>query len=195
MACEQTADALRPSAAGYGQLARTIAFDQAPGVLGVVLFVFISVVVALFLSSIPVIDWRSAELDPVPLPPLELVVRAGWIALEVWVFIATYLAIREGLGLSGGQALAALVIVGAGLAVLLALVVTIVSVVAAAVGTIPFAFGHGPQVLPALDGSARLAHVASELPQVAAFGFDFNLVTGISRNLVNLLGEALATVI
>lgn len=180
---------------GYGQIARVIAFGQAPGVLGVVLLVFISVVVALFLSSVPVIDYRSDDLDPMPLPALELVVRAGWIALEVWVFIGTFLAIREGLGLSGGRTLAALVIVGASLAVLLGLLVTVVSVIAAAVGALPLAFGHGPRVVPALDGSAPLEYVASEIPQVAAFGFDFNLVTGISRNLVNRLGDALATVI
>ena len=180
---------------GYGQIARTIAFGQAPGVCGVVLLVFMSVIVALFLNSIPVIDWRSAELDPMPLPALELAVRAGWIALEVWVFIATFLAIREGLQLSGGRTLAALVIVGAGLAVLLGLAVIVVSAIAAAVGAIPFAVGHGPRVLPELDGSAPLAHVASELPQVAAFGFDFNLITGISQSLINHLGDVLATVL
>ena len=180
---------------GYGQIARAIAFGQVPGVCGVALLVFMSVIVALFLSNIPVLDHYSDEVDPMPLPALELVVRAGWIALEVWVFIATFLAIREGLGLSGGRTLAALVIVGASLALLLGLLVTVVSVIAAAVGAIPLAFGHGPRVVPALDGSTPLAYVASEIPQVAAFGFDFNLVTGISRNLIDRLGDALATVI
>ena len=180
---------------GYGQIARVIAFGQAPGVFGVVLLAYSSIVVALFLSSVPVIDHVSDDLNPIPLPALELVVRAGWIAIEVWVFIGTFLAVREGLGLSGGRTLGALVIVSTSLAGLLALVVTVVSVIAAAVGAIPFAFGHGPRVLPGLDGSAPLAHVSSELPQVAAFGFDFNLITGISRNVVNRLGDALATVI
>ena len=178
----------------YGQVARAIAFGQAPGVFGVVLLAFISVVAALFLSSIPVIDYRSDELDPIPLPALELVVRAGWIALEVWVFIGTFLAIREGLGLSGGRTLAALVIVGTSLAVLLGMVVTVVSVIAAAVGAIPAAFGPSLRVVPDLDGSAPLAYVMSEIPEAAAFGFDFNLVTGISRYLMNRLGDALSTV-
>lgn len=180
---------------GYGQIARVIAFGQAPGVLGVVLLVFISVVVVLFLGSIPVLDHYSDEVDPMPLPTLEMVAGVGWIVLEAWVFIGTFLAIREGIGLSGGRTLAALVIVGASVAGLLALVVIVSSVIAAAVGAIPFAFGVGPRVVPALDGGAPLAHIASELPQVAAFGLDFNLITGFSRNLVSHLGDALATVI
>ena len=179
---------------GYGQVARAMAFGQVPGVFGVVLLVLISIVVALFLSSIPAFAYFSDGRVPLPLPALVLVVRAGWIALEVWVFIGTFLAIREGLGLSGGQTLGALVIVGASLAVLLGLLVTVVSVIAAAVGAIPLAIGRGPHVVAALDGSAPLQYVVSEIPKAAAFGLDFNLVTGISRNLMHRLGDALATV-
>ena len=80
-------------ASGFRQVARAIAFAQAPGVffaLGPVLYLV--------------------------LEPLAGTVRS---LVFVWVLVGTFLAVRESLGLSNGQTLGALIAVGAAIAVLL----------------------------------------------------------------------------
>ncbi|MDE2869142.1 MAG: hypothetical protein OXR64_12650 [Chloroflexota bacterium] len=80
-------------ASGFGQVARAIAFAQAPGV---------------FFATSLVLFWISA--------PLWGTVRT---LISVWVVIGTFLAIRETLGLSNGRTLGTLFGVGAAIAVLL----------------------------------------------------------------------------
>ena len=99
---------------GYGQVARVLAFAQAPGVFGPALLLPPQ-------SARPhVFSQRGwAHGEPAPLALVDILVEAGWSLLVVWVFLGTLLALREGLRLSGGQALSALITVGAGVAVLL----------------------------------------------------------------------------
>lgn len=89
-------------ASGFRQVARAIAFAQAPGVL--------------FAASL-VLFWISA--------PLWGTVRT---LISVWVVIGTFLAVRETLGLSNGQTLGTLFGVGAAIAVLLGPPIVLVTV-------------------------------------------------------------------
>ena len=82
-------------APGFQQVARVIAFAQAPGVF----FIFAS---GLILFRIPTPLWST--------------VRS---LIFIWVLVGTFLAVRETLRLSSGQTLGALVAVGAAVAVLL----------------------------------------------------------------------------
>ena len=185
--------ASRGPAPGYGQVARVLAFAQAPGVLGPAFLLPTTVGAALVL---PQTGWLEAYMAPsAPLVILSFLVRVGWPLLIAWVFLSTLLALREGLGLSGGQALGALIIVSAGLAVLLGLVVTVGSVAAAAVGAVPEAFGLEPRVPVGLDhGDAIAAQVAPFIPYLTAFQFDFNLGLHFGPSLMSSLGQALATI-
>ncbi|MCY3956808.1 MAG: hypothetical protein OXG65_00760 [Chloroflexi bacterium] len=89
-------------ASGFRQVARAIAFAQAPGVL--------------FAASL-VIFWISA--------PLWGTVRT---LISVWVLVGTFLAVRETLGLSNGRTLGALFGVGAATAILLGPPIVLVNV-------------------------------------------------------------------
>ena len=89
-------------ASGFWQVARAIAFAQAPGVL--------------FAASL-VLFWISA--------PLWSTVRT---LISLWVLVGTFLAVRETLGLSNGRTLGALFGVGAATAVLLGPPIVVVTV-------------------------------------------------------------------
>ena len=176
---------------GYGQVARVLAFAQAPGVFGPALLLPATIGAAHVFSQR---GW-IAHGEPAPLALVDFLVEAGWSLLVVWVFLGTLLALREGLGLSGGQALSALITVAAGVAVLLGLFVTIGSVVAAAVGAVPEAFGADPRVPIGLDhGDAIAAQVAPWIPYLTAFDFDFNLGLHFAPSLMDSLSQALATI-
>ena len=84
----------------FRQVARAIAFAQAPGV---------------FLATSLVLFWLSA--------PLWGVVRT---LISVWVVVGTFLAVRETLGLSNGRTIGTLFGVGAAIAVLLGPVIVFV---------------------------------------------------------------------
>ena len=72
---------------------------------------------------------------------------------------------------------------------------TIGSVVAAAVGAVPEAFGADPRVPIGLDhGDAIAAQVAPWIPYLTAFDFDFNLGLHFAPSLMDSLGQALATI-
>ncbi len=175
----------------YGQIARALAFAQAPGIVGSMPLILTTVVLALVLPRIPAISPQ----DPAPLAGLELLVTNVWLLLMAWVFLGTLLALREGLGFSYGQALGALLVVAGGLAVLLGLVVTVGSVAAAAVGLLPEAFGSDPPLpigLTHVEGIAT--QVASQVPFRIASEFDFNLGLHIAPALMSGLSEPLATV-
>ena len=178
-------------APGFGQVARVLAFAQAPGVFGAALLLPVTVGTALILPH----SATAFPDDPVPLAFLDLLVGVVWPLLMVWVFLGTLLAIRQGLGLSSGRALGALVVVSAGMAMWLGLIVTVGSVVAAAVGAVPEAFGRDPPIPVGPDhGDAIAAQVAAWIPYLTAFEFDFNLGLHLSPSLMSSLGEALATV-
>ena len=176
---------------GYGQVARLLAFAQAPGVLGPGLLVPVMIGVALILPH------STAVLpeDPSPLAILNLLTPNVYFLLTVWVMLGTVLALHEGVGFSYGQALGALVAIAAGLAVLLGLVVTVGSVVAAGVGLLPDAFGHEPPLpIRVGQGDGFASQVASRVPYLAAYQFDLNLGLHFSPALMSSLSGALATV-
>lgn len=106
---------------GFGQVARVLAFAQAPGLFAV-------------LSAILAASSTRALLAP-DVSPLVLLAVGARTVVGVWLLLGTILAIREVLGLSYGRTLAALVGLGVGLslvAVLLGLFVE--SVVRGGVG-------------------------------------------------------------
>ena len=176
---------------GYGQIARVLAFAQAPGVFGPALLLPTTIGAAHVLSER---GW-VAQGEPVPLALVDFLVEAGWSLLVVWVFLGTLLALREGLRLSSGQALSAMFMVSAGVAVLLGLAVTTGSVVAAAVGVVPEAFGADPRVPLGMDhGDAIAAQMAPWIPYLTAFDFDFNFGLHFAPSLMDSLSQALATI-
>ncbi len=178
-------------APGYSQIARTLAFAQAPGLAGSVPLILTTVGLALVLPRFPAVSPQ----DPAPLASLELVVTNVWLLLVAWVFLGTLLALREGLGFSYGQALGALLVVAAGLALLLGLIVTSGSVAAAAIGLVPEAFGSdSPLPIGHSHGEGIATQVASQVPFRSAFGFDFNLGLHVASSLMSGLSEPLATV-
>ena len=89
-------------APGFRQVARAIAFAQAPGVF------FAS---GLVLVSIPTPLWSA--------------IRS---LIFIWVLVGTFLAIRETLGLSNGRTIGTLFGVGAAIAVLLGPVIVLITV-------------------------------------------------------------------
>ena len=92
-------------APGYGQVAPVSwAFAQAPGVFGAALLLPAMVGAALVLSQ----RGHVSPGGPAPLAFLYFLVDVGRYLLAAWVFLGTLLALREGLGLSSGQALGAL---------------------------------------------------------------------------------------
>ena len=179
------------SAPEFGQVARVLAFAQAPGVLGTAILVPTTVGAAHVLSQ----SSSVAPGGPAPLAFLDLLADIVWPLLMVWVFLGTLVALREGLRLSSGQALGALTIVATGLAALLGVVVIVGSVAAAAVGVVPRAFGTDLPVPVGLDhGEAIAAQVAPWIPYLTAFEFDFNLGLHLSPSLMDSLSLTLATV-
>ncbi len=89
-------------ASGFRQVARAVAFAQAPGV---------------FFATSLVLFWISA--------PVWGTVRT---LISVWVLVGTFLAVRETLGLSNGRTLGAIIGVGAASAVLLGPPIVLVTV-------------------------------------------------------------------
>ncbi len=178
-------------APGYGQFARVLAFAQAPGVFGAAILFPAMIGTAVVLAQ----RGHVAPGEPLPLAFLYLLVDVGRYLLAAWVFLGTLLALREGLGLSSGQALGALMSVGAGLAVLLGVVVTVGSVVAAAVGVVPEAFGPDPPIPVGLEHNDAIAELAAFwIPYLTAFEFDFNLGLHFGPSLMSSLDQALATI-
>ena len=102
----------------FGQIARAIAFAQAPAVL-LVLYVLMVAVVG--------VVWGQEGLRS------GVMSTAGfWLLVlaPVWVLAGTFLAIREALGLGNGRTLAALVTVGLVIRALVGLVVMLLSGIA-----------------------------------------------------------------
>ncbi|MCY3957076.1 MAG: hypothetical protein OXG65_02170 [Chloroflexi bacterium] len=172
-----------------GQVARALAFAQSPGIPGALLLVPVTVATAFAFPAIPANP--DVLRDPVAIPWLGLLVYVGWGLVLIWVFLGTLLAVRESLGLSFGQAFGALVAVATGHAVLVALVLTIASVVAAAAGAIPDAFEPASTLTAYTDVTER---VIVRVPHWATFGFDVYFGQFLSDALLHLLARLLVIV-
>lgn len=174
---------------GFGQVARAIGFALAPGAFGAVLLVPVTVATAFVFPGIPS---EPGELRaPMALPWLRLFQDVGWSLLLIWVFWGTLLAVRETLGWTFGQAFRALVAVATGHGLLVVLVLTIASLIAAAIGVIPDAFEPVMTIAPYTDLAER---VAAEVPAWAIFGFDIYFGQFISEALVSPLTSLLVIV-
>lgn len=171
---------------GLGQVARAIAFAQSPGIPGGLLLLPVTVTTAFAFPAIPANP--DVLRDPLAFPWLGTLVYVGWALVLIWVFLGTMLAVRESLGLSFGQAFGGLVAVASGHAVIVAVVLTIASIIAAAAGVIPDAFGSAPTLteFPGLTG-----RVLADIPRWAAFGFDVYLGQFLSDALIQLLARLL----
>ena len=173
----------------FGQVARAIAFAQCPGMSGALLLVPVTVATAFAFPVIP------ANLDvlraPLANPWLGILVYVGWGLVLIWVFLGTMLAVRESLGLSFGQAFGALVAVATGHAVLVALILTIASVIAAAAGAIPDAFEPASTLTAYTDLTER---VIVRIPHWATFGFDVYFGQILNDALIHLMARLLVIV-
>ncbi len=174
---------------GLWQIARAIGFALTPGAFGAFLLVPVTVTTAFVFPGIP--SEPNDLRDPMALPWLGLLQDVGWSLLLIWVFWGTLLAVRETLGLTSGQALGALVTVATGHGLLVILVLTIASVIAAAIGVIPDAFEPVTTIAPYTDLSER---IAAEVPAWTIFGFDIYFGRFISDALVSPLSSLLAIV-
>lgn len=195
-------DADQP-APGVGQIARALAFAQAPGMAGMLLLIP-STIASVFLVpdvSLPHSSGTTSEiLEPLALPWLGLLVNVGIGVLLIWVFVGTYLALCEAAGLRQGQALAAIVLAAAAITVLVAVALTLTSIVAAAVGVIPSAFGADRFLLTEISSSVFdlpdiSTLVLAESPTRVALGFDFNLGWYFIRELISRLDDVLVIVV
>ena len=106
-------------APGFWPVARVLAFAQTPGVLVVLIPIMTG---AFWLGRVDPHGGGEA--------PLGLLASTVWSVVAAWVFIGTFLATREALGLGNGRTLGTLFGAGAGtavVAVLLGVAVTAVS--------------------------------------------------------------------
>ena len=145
-------------APGFRSVARALGFAQAPG---------------LFLYAIPIMTvafWLGrVDPDGVGKAPLGLLASGVWSLVGVWVFLGTFVAAREVLGLGNGRTLGTLVLAGGGVAVaavLLGLAIASIS-------------GHSVGDAAFLLGSPSGFDVAS--------GFDFNLGLGLAEAVMAYL--------
>ncbi|MCY3749619.1 MAG: hypothetical protein OXG64_10025 [Chloroflexi bacterium] len=174
---------------GLGQAARAIAFAQCPGMLGAILLVPVTVATAFAFPAIPANP--DVLRAPLAIPWLGVLVYVGWGLVLIWVFLGTMLAVRESLGLSFGQAFGALVAVATGHAVLVALILTIASVIAASAGAIPNAFEPASTLTAHTDLTER---ALVKVPHWSAFGFDVYFGQFLSDALIHRLARLLVIV-
>lgn len=161
-------------ALGFGQVARALAFAQAPAIAGgpIVVPVVVGKMLLGHTALLGLGIYSSFFTDLV------------WSAVVISVLIATYLAVREALGLSSGQALGSLIIVGATVAVALGLVLTLVSIIVVASGAQPGYLDPSPEAWLRVDyGETVGPSIAASSAKSAAIGLDFSL--GLRLNLVS----------
>ena len=168
---------------GFRQIARALAYAQAPAVFGglIVLVVLVGGVI----------------LGPSALLGLgvfsELFANLIWTLVLVWVLVGTYLAVREGLELSSGRALGSLLIVGVALSALLCVALALVTVVVEASGAEPAYLGRGPWAPVGLEYSNEVAsRIVARSTQSTAAGFDFNLGLSLSAVFIYHVADMLA---
>ena len=135
----------------FGQVARALAFAQAPVVLAAV----ISVPAAIFvgaLYALPILPDGVRE-------DLPVVATSGFSGLvTAWVLVGMFLATREALGLSNPRTLASLMLINLALAVLLGVLVVVLSGIAGrdAVGLMEDWVGFRDDRPSAVDVAYRL---------------------------------------
>jgi hypothetical protein len=158
--------ASRPSP-WFGQVARGLAFAQAPAILGLVAALLFTVV--------------GFTLGAKGLRSGVVWVVQFWlfVVIGTWVLAGTFLAVRESLGLSNGRTLAAIVAVGLAIAVLVGLVVVTLSGIS---GGDAIGLRDDFEVGFTNDGPSALD---------IAKGLDFNLrFVGLSRTVLHVLSES-----
>ena len=170
-------------APGFRQIARALAFAQVPAIFGGLIVLLIT--------------GGGVVLGPSAL--LGLGVFSGlfaniiWTVVLCWVLVGTYLAVREGLGLPSGRALASLLIVGATLAAILCVVLILVTVIVVARGAEPSYLGRGSWAPIGLDyGDAITSPIVARSTQSTAAGFDFNLGLSLSAVFIYHVADMLA---
>ena len=149
-----------------GQVARALAFAQAPAVVGV-LYVLLVVVVGF-------------TRGPEGLSSGVLWVTEFWlfVLIGVWVLAATFIAVREALGLSNGRTLAALITVGLVIGVLVGFVVILLNGI------------DGRDFVGLNDGTAGFREEGVTAMDIAV-GLDFNLrFVGQSGTVLYLLSQS-----
>ena len=150
----------------FGQIARALAFAQAPAVLG-----------GLFILLVVVVGFARG---PEGLRSGVLWVTEFWLLVLIgaWVVAATFLAVREALGLSNGRTLAALVIVGLVIGVLVGLVLLLLS-------------GIGGRDFVGLNDDSAGFREEGVTAMDIAVGLDFNLrFVGQSGTVLYLLSQS-----
>ncbi len=152
----------------FGQVARALAFAQAPAVLGVLYVLLVAVV--------------AVARGPEGLRSGVLWVTGFWLLVltQVWVLAATFLAVREALGLGNGWTLAALVTVGLAIGAVAGLIVMLLSGIA------------GRDFVGLRDD--YIAGFRDDGPTALdiAVGLDFNLrFVGQSGTVVHLLSKSI----
>ena len=159
----------------FGQVARAVAFAQAPGVL----VVLSPIPLTMTLVGADAESWtlgsRAANMS--------LVAATLQAVISAWVLVGTFLAVRQTLGLSNGRTLGTIFAVGVGSAVLLGMATVAIILVSKIVVTVldlypdwgdrniwagPWLFAYGIGI-------------------PAAHGLEFNLGLGLSGMAMNLV--------
>ena len=150
-----------------GQVARALAFAQAPAVVG-----------ALYVLLVLVVGFTRG---PEGLSSGVLWVTEFWlfVLIGVWVLAATFIAVREALGLSNGRTLAALITVGLVIGALVGFVVLLLSGIA------------GRDFVGLNDSTAGFREEGVTAVDIAV-GLDFNLrFVGQSGTVLYLLSQSI----
>ena len=162
----------------FGQVARAIAFAQAPGVLGVLVPVFVA-----FL-------WGVTDTESVTVGTLVVRLYAVAGALRAlisgWVLVGTFLAVRQTLGLGSGRTLGTIFAVGVASAALLALVTIAIILVLKGVVTVFDLYPSQPAWLGTTDWALPWL-MAYGIGIPVAHGFEFNIGLGISGMVMNFV--------
>ena len=153
----------------FGHVARAIAFAQAPGVLGVLVPVFVA-----FL-------WGVTDIESVTVGTLVARVYAVAGALRAlisgWVLVGTFLAVRQMFGLSSGRTLGTIFTVGVASAALLVLIT--IAIILVSKGVVA-AFDFYP------DWVGRDSWAG---PRLFAYGFGIPVAQGLEFNLGLMLNS------
>ena len=173
-------------APGFLAVARAIAFAQFPAVAGGLIYLLIFAG-GFFLGYESLFGLGIFR---------DLLARVAWFTLvPAWVLLGTFLAIRETLNLSSGQALGALAIVAVALPTLLGLSLTAVTAIVVANGVDPVFLQDDLPLVGLTSDEIVALLVETRLIRLAADGLDFNLGIGLSRALVSRLLDVMAATI
>ena len=162
----------------FGHVARAIAFAQAPGVLGVLVPVFVALL------------WGVTDTESVTVGTLVVRLYAVAGALRAlisgWVLVGTFLTVRQTLGLGSGRTLGTIFAVGVASAALLALVTIAIILVLKGVVTVLDLYPSQPAWLGTTDWALPWL-MAYGIGIPVAHGFEFNIGLGISGMVMNFV--------